>query len=316
MATPKQCIEDYRAALERYVGGAGEDALTSAYEIGRSFMAGGFGLLELAAVHHEAVSSMLQQGAGQDAAALVRAATDFFCECLSPFEISRRGLDEATAALRRLNELLEEDIKRVAHALHDQAGTILSSAGIELDLIARDVDPALRERLASARRLLDETGEQLRHFSHELRPTLLDDLGIGPALDYLAEGVEQRTGMQIKVRTKLLERPPAAVETALYRIVQEALNNTGRHAGASAAVTITMDWNGDAIRCRIADDGVGFDAQAVLADGRRGGMGLLGMRERAQAIGGSFEIRSAPGHGTTIEIVVPAQAGMPLGYRP
>lgn len=295
----------YYDALRGYIGGGGEDALSGAYELGRRALAEGLGILDVAALHQEAVSALLQEGTGDAPADVLRKAGDFLIESLSAFELRYRSVDEANAALRRLNELLEKEAKRIAHALHDQAGAILASAGIELDLAVRDLEEEDRARLAFIRRLIDETGEQLRHLSHELRPTILDDLGLRAALDFLAEGVRGRAGIAIELRGRLRERPPAAVETAVYRIVQEALNNVLLHAGEAATVKISMEAKQSTLHCAVSDDGGGFDLKAVLQGAGRHGLGLLGMRERAHAVGGTLLIESTPGHGTLIEVVVP-----------
>lgn len=221
-------------------------------------------------------------------------------------------MDEANAALRRLNELLEGEVGRIAHALHDQAGSILATATLELDLAARELVPGGQERLAGVRRLLDETGEQLRHLSHELRPTILDDLGLRPALEFLAQGMEQRTGLRIKVTGQARTRLPVGAEIAIYRIVHEALNNTVRHGGGTATVNIALEQGENHLRCVITDDGAGFDVEAVLAPGGKRGLGLLGMRERASAVGGSCLITSRPGAGTRVEVVVPLKFESPL----
>jgi signal transduction histidine kinase len=233
-------------------------------------------------------------------------AGSFLIESLSPFEISHRSVDEANAALRRLNETLETEVGRIAHALHDQAGSILATATLELDLAAKEL-PAGGQRLAGVRQLLDETGEQLRHLSHELRPTILDDLGLRPALEFLAQGFEQRAGLKVSVTGQLRGRLPVGAEIAIYRIAHEALNNAVRHGGGQTTVTILLEQHAQEIRCRIVDDGAGFDAAVLLAPGGKRGLGLLGMRERANAVGGRCDIRSVPGEGTAIELVVPLE---------
>src|SRR5207302_1332613 len=139
----------------------------------------------------------------------------------------------AEEALRGLNEALEEEIKRIAHALHDEAGQLLASVHIGLAEVARDLPPHTARRLDDVRGLLTKIEEQLRHLSHELRPTILDDLGLRPAIEFLADGVSRRTGLQITVEGVPGKRMPAPTETALYRIVQEALTNVTKHAQAS-----------------------------------------------------------------------------------
>jgi signal transduction histidine kinase len=214
---------------------------------------------------------------------------------------------DANAALRRLNEVLEAEIGRIGHELH-HAGSILATATLELDLAAKKLMPTGQHRLAAARRMLEETGEQLRRVSQGLRPTILDDLGLRPALEYLAQSFSERGDMQVSVNGQLAERLPLAAEIAIYRIVHEALGNTLRHARGPCTVRIVVEQQGGQCRCTVTDNGAGFDAEAVLADARRQALGLLGMRERANAVGGTCAINSAPGQGTVVEIMVPLAA--------
>jgi len=214
----------------------------------------------------------------------------------------------AEEALRRLNEALEEEVKRIAHALHDEAGQLLASVHIGLADVARDLPPHTSRRLDDVRGLLTKIEEQLRHLSHELRPTILDDLGLQPAIEFLADGVSRRTGLQIVVEGAPGKRMPAPTETALYRIVQEALTNVTKHAQASH-VTIRFVRDGRLLRCSIHDNGTGFDVLAVQA--RRGvrGLGLIGIQERLNAVGGTLNVASAPGKGAELIISVPVEAG-------
>jgi signal transduction histidine kinase len=311
MSLAERYAEEYREALQHFINGAGEAALSSAYEIGRKALANGLGILDLVSMHEKAVARMLSRKPQEEMAG------SFLLESLSPFEISHRSVDEANAALRRLNELLEGEVGRIAHALHDQAGSILATATLELDLAVRELLPAGHKRLAGVRRLLDETGEQLRHLSHELRPTILDDLGLRPALEFLAQGIEQRTGLRIRVTGQLRTRLPVAAEIAVYRIAHEALNNAVRHGGGVPDVMIALDQvagaqGAESLRCVISDDGAGFDVEAVLAPGGKRGLGLLGMRERASAVGGSCKVTSTPGKGTRIEVVVPLEPAVAI----
>jgi PAS domain S-box-containing protein len=213
----------------------------------------------------------------------------------------------AEAALHHLNEALEEEVKRIAHALHDEAGQLLASVHIGLAEVERDLPPHAAQRLGDVRALLDKIEEQLRHLSHELRPTILDDLGLIPALEFLAEGVSRRTGLQIVVEAAAGHRLPAPTETALYRIVQEALTNVTKHARATR-VSIALARRGRVLSCTIRDDGVGFDGPAVLA--RRGsrGLGLIGIQERLHAIGGALDLVAVPGSGTQLIISTPLEA--------
>lgn len=307
MTTQEQYAHDYATELEHLLEGAGEDALSGAYELGRKARAEGLGILDVIAFHQDATLRLLRDDpARRGPVAVLQGASSLLNEALSPFEMSFRAVDEANTALRGLNEMLEGEAKRIAHALHDQAASIVASATLQLDLAVGKLPAAAREQLALVRQQLDETGEQLRHLSHELRPTILDDLGLQAALGFLAEGFERRTRVRVHVRGALRERFPVTVETALYRIVQEALNNA--FAGASLNVVISLERTEHALLCVIADDGVGFDVAAVLAGRPKRGLGLLGMRERANSIGGLCRIRSVQREGTTIEVEVPLEA--------
>lgn len=196
----------------------------------------------------------------------------------------------------------EEEARRIAHELHDEAGQLLASLHIALDALAQRV-PDQGETLRDLHALLDRVEAQLRRLSRELRPTILDDIGLAPALEWLAEGVAGRSGLAISVDAPI-ERLPAPVETALYRIVQEALTNAVRHAGARK-VHIEVREEGFAVRAVVRDDGQGFDVEATL--GRRGdrGLGLIGMRERVEALDGDLAIVSGPGKGTDICVAIP-----------
>ena len=311
MNTTEQYSREYAAELDHLLDGAGEDALSGAYELGRKARADGLGILDVIAFHHDATLRVLREKNGRvEPGAFLQSASSLLNEALSPFEMSFRAVDEANTALRRLNEVLEGEAKRIAHALHDQAASIVASATLQLDLAVDQMPAGAREQLAIVRQQLDETGEQLRHLSHELRPTILDDLGLEAALGFLAEGFERRTRVRVHVRGTVRERFPAAVETALYRIVQEALNNA--FAGASLNVVVSLDRREHTLECVVADDGIGFNVAAVLGGRTKTGLGLLGMRERANAIGGACRIRSAPREGTTIEVTVPIEAALPL----
>jgi signal transduction histidine kinase len=144
----------------------------------------------------------------------------------------------------------------------------------------------------------------MRHLTHEIRPTVLDDLGLLAAIEFLREGVESRSDLRVLVEGPVAERYPQSIETAVYRIVQEALNNVVKHAAASQVV-VRLTTEGERLVCAIRDDGVGFDfARLATASGERG-FGLPGMRERLLQVRGTLEVRSAPGQGTEITVSIP-----------
>ncbi|HSB68023.1 MAG TPA: GAF domain-containing sensor histidine kinase [Candidatus Methylomirabilis sp.] len=212
--------------------------------------------------------------------------------------------DRLRALASGILQAREEEARRIAHELHDEAGQLLASVHIALDELAGQVP----ERAATFRDLhglLDRVEGQLRRLSREIRPSILDDLGLGPALEWLAQGVAERTGLAISVAGPERRLSPA-VETALYRVVQEALTNAGRHARARK-VGIEIRAEGPTVRATVQDDGQGFDVGAALA--RRGdrGLGLIGMRERVEALGGALNIVSAPGTGTRLSVSIPAE---------
>jgi signal transduction histidine kinase len=218
--------------------------------------------------------------------------------------MTHRGYREAVTGLRHVNESLEQEIKRIAHALHDEAGQLLVSVHLALAELERDSLPAARPGFRRVQGQLEQIEYQLRHLSHELRPTVLDDLGWLAAIEFLADGVSKRAQLPIHVHSSVSGRLPPAIETALYRAVQEALTNASRHARASC-VRIEVEREVDTLRCVISDDGIGFDI--ALCDGG-GGLGLKGMRERLAAVGGSVQISSAPGEGTRIRLRLPMES--------
>lgn len=214
----------------------------------------------------------------------------------------------AEQALLSLNERLEEEAKRIAHALHDEAGQLLSSVHLALEEFAHELPPKARERLDPVKNLLRQIEEELRRLSHELRPTILDDLGLLPAIEFLAGRVGKRNGIVVTVQGSTEGRLAAPAETTLYRSVQEALTNIVRHARATC-VHIEIRREEGAIHCSIRDDGAGFEVSAVLSRRGQRGLGLTGIRERAGALGGTLAIRSAPGKGTELLIAIPTGTG-------
>ena len=301
--------EDYASALADYLASGDEALLKRAYEMGREALARGGGVLEVAALHYEALAWIRAwKPAQEDDAARRERVQAFFLDCLSPFEIAHRGFLEANAALRRINEALENEARRIAHALHDQAGPLLVAAHIAVENLGRDLPPEARGQLDGIRQHLDRIEDQLRRLSHELRPTLLDHLGLGPAVRSLAEGISTRSGVRIEVLGFPEERLPPGVETALYRIIQEALTNVSRHARAGRA-EVRLARQPRKVLCSISDDGDGFESSpGSLTAGGGGGLGLIGIRERLGVLGGALEIDSRPGGGTELKVTIPLEA--------
>lgn len=208
--------------------------------------------------------------------------------------------DEAVRGWQHVNDTLEQDIKRIAHALHDESGQLLVSVHLQLAQLARS-QPLVSAQLNACQKLLGQVERQLRNLSHELHPLLLDDLGWLPAIEFLAASVAARGHVPVEVRSSLKARLPPPVEIALYRVVQEGLANAARHAHASR-IRVEIVRSRDCLQGVIADDGVGFDVAECL---RRGGLGLQGMRARLAALGGSLQLLSVPGHGAELRFQVP-----------
>lgn len=296
---------DYRAGLGAYLADGGEPALGRAYELGRTALKDEINLLELLAIHHEALASLVAQpGSRRDALHQLNAARDFVTEAISPFEMTHRGFREANQALHRINERLESEARRIAHVIHDDAGALLVTVHLAFKELERELSPEAKQQLRRVRAQLNELEQHLRHLSHELRPTILDDLGLLPALCFLAQGISARNGLRVEVHSEELRPLSPTVQTVLYRIVQEALANVVRHSRATHA-TVSLRADGPAVLCSIRDDGVGIRNGSGTHPERTHGLGLLGIRDRLDALGGTLQIHSDPGQGTELRISVP-----------
>lgn len=206
-------------------------------------------------------------------------------------------LEQSRQALRQLSsnivEAREEERRRIARELHDDLGQRLTALKMELSDLAHATERAdHRERLGGVLTMLDETLSSLRRISSDLRPLMLDDLGLNAAIEWLARDVARR--MDIAVTTHLRETETTLddrIATHLFRMVQEALTNVVRHARARN-VGITLAHEADDIVLTVQDDGIGYPQRALQ---REGSYGLLGMRERAGLLGGHVEIHNTPG---------------------
>jgi two-component system, NarL family, sensor histidine kinase UhpB len=304
---PKQWRAEFAMALQEHLAGGEEAALLSAYELGRKALADGLGVLEVASLLYEALlGSCADARTPEESARMMKTAEDFMLECLSPFEMAHRGVREANTALRGLNELLEEQTRRISHQLHDGAGQLLVSVYLALDELGHAA-PAERPRVQEIRELLDKVEDQLRRLSHELRPTMLDDLGLGPALEFLASRVSARSGLVVAIEGVPPQRLAPRVEVVLYRVVQEALTNASKHSRA-AHVFVRVERETRRISCSIRDDGVGFDVAAVMARAGSQGIGLIGIRERLAPLGGTLQVVSAPGRGSELLVTIPGDS--------
>ncbi len=203
---------------------------------------------------------------------------------------------------RRLLTIQETERRSLARELHDEIGQALTATKINLQALERFPDPAtLGSRLRDANSIVERAIEQVRSLSLKLRPPLLDDLGLPAALRWLLDQHARRSGLRVQFVSDPFEgRLAAEVETAGFRIVQQALTNVEKHAG-TRAVTVELRRVGDALHLHVRDDGRGFDVPAAHARAVHGGsLGLLSMEERAALAGGGIEWTSAPGRGTDV----------------
>ena len=198
----------------------------------------------------------------------------------------------------------EEERKRIARELHDDTAQALTSVLVRLRLLERSAgDERLRAGITELRDLTGDTLEGVRRMAIDLRPPMLDDLGLEAALQAFVQDFSHRWPVKAKFTGGRLGRLPLDVELVLYRIVQEALSNVAKHANASR-VEARLTRRGRSLRLVIEDDGCGFDVEAAKSS-RGSGLGLFGMEERLALIGGSVRVESAVGRGTRISVEAP-----------
>ncbi|MCS7089250.1 MAG: response regulator [Verrucomicrobiota bacterium] len=210
------------------------------------------------------------------------------------------------ALARNLEATREEERTRIAREIHDELGQMLTKLKMDLAWVQRKAtvvaDPVCEAKIQSMLALVDQTVQTVRRISSELRPGLLDTLGLPAAVEAEVNDFQTRTGIACELR---IDFPPIAVErhiaTALYRILQESLTNITRHARASK-VSVRLEFQRTDLVLEISDNGRGASPKELQ---RPGCFGLLGMRERAHALGGDFCLESQPGHGTRVQVRIP-----------
>ncbi|MBK8988719.1 MAG: HAMP domain-containing protein [Chloroflexi bacterium] len=223
---------------------------------------------------------------------------------LSRAEQERAERDQLRSQLlEKVIAAQEEERRRIARELHDETGQSLTSLMVHLQMVNQQCPlPETREQLDGVRTLLAQTLDNVHNLALELRPSVLDDLGLAAALRRYVRDYQARYPLEVDLEVMgLAERLPQGVETAVYRIIQESLTNIARHAQATTA-SVLLEQRGGRLRAIVEDDGVGFDPAAVNGSGR---LGLYGMRERAELLNGTLTIESEPGQGTSIFIEVP-----------
>jgi signal transduction histidine kinase len=231
----------------------------------------------------------------------LRLAETFAARAAVAVELSQRV---ARDAVRRVVEAQELERRRLARELHDETGQALTSILLGLKpLEAALADEESRTALAELREHVVAALQDVRRLAVELRPAVLDDFGLVPALERLTDAFAEQTNIRVDLHSALGEtRLPTEVETALYRVVQESFTNILKHANAQN-VSVSLTRRDSGVAAVIEDDGNGFDPRT----GREGGIGLLGMRERLALLDGRLEVESRPGAGTTVVAEVPVR---------
>jgi signal transduction histidine kinase len=232
----------------------------------------------------------------------------------------QRLFNEAQAMQENLRDLSnkilytqEEERRRISRELHDEVGQSLTAISVTLATLKNNGATA---KLAGAQRLLRETMETVHDFARELRPALLDELGLLPALRSYLKAFAGRTGMRVHFHgNPVAEKLANQKKTVLFRIAQECLTNVCKHARASqVAVAIRKFQNG--VCMEITDDGRSFKTGAATSARSRGRLGLLGMQERVRLVNGQFAIKPQPGKGTTVRVVIPFETARTARFRP
>ncbi|MEO6066573.1 MAG: sensor histidine kinase [Gemmatimonadota bacterium] len=217
-------------------------------------------------------------------------------------------VDEQRGGIERLSQRMliqhEEERRRLSRELHDETAQVLSAVKMQLGVLAESLAEGERARLMRAQDLLDEGIRGIRHVTDALRPSLLDDLGLVPALRSLVEGFRTRSELTVELKiAALLPKLTEEAELALFRALQEGLSNVAQHAAASH-VRVELQVRGDAVELEVEDDGRGMAIEDLPLLEREGHMGIAGMRERIHAVNGSVELRNAS-RGTVLRVTVP-----------
>jgi signal transduction histidine kinase len=233
-------------------------------------------------------------------------------------EQSRYMQEQLRLLSRQLLLAQEEERKMISRELHDQIAQTLTGINVRLASLKTEAmvnTKGLQKKITSTQRLVEKSVDIVHRFARELRPTVLDDLGLIPALHSFMKSFAKRTGVRASlIAFAAVEQLDTARRTVLFRVAQEALTNVGRHAQASR-VEVSIQKLPNRICMKIKDDGKSFQVQRMLHAKGNKHLGLLGMRERLEMIGGSLGVESAPGKGTTICAQIPPGNGRARGER-
>jgi signal transduction histidine kinase len=258
--------------------------------------------IELAAANRQLKQEIVRRRAGEEA---LKKSQQHYRRLLDQ---SRHQQEQLRQLARQILSALEEERKKISRELHDEIAQTLTGINVHLATLAKEAavnTTGLKKTISRTQRLVEKSVNIVHRFARELRPTLLDDLGLIPALHSFMKDFTKRTGVHIRFTASAgLEGLDSARRTVLYRVAQSALTNVAQHAQASR-VKVSIRKLQDAIRMEIHDNGKSFQVERVLFAKRHKRLGLLGMRERVEMVGGSFGVESAPGKGTTIRAQIP-----------
>ncbi len=263
---------------------------------------------ELAASNTELQNEIVQRKAVEDS---LRTSETTTSRLLAK---SRQMQEELRLLSHRLLSAQEEERKRISRELHDVIGQTLAGINLQLATLKSQTTANAKElhrKVAITQRLVEKSVAIVHRFARDLRPAVLDDLGLIPALHAHLKAFMEETGVRVAFTAFAgVERQDSSVRTVLYRVVQEALTNVARHAKASLA-SVRIVNRKSTLEMEVEDNGEGFQVEGVLFAKTSEHLGLLGMRERVEMVGGTFCVDSAPGKPTTIHVAIPQNQTVP-----
>jgi signal transduction histidine kinase len=264
--------------------------------------------VELAATNRHLKKEIVRRRAAEKA---LRKSKQHYSQLLGQ---SRRMEEQLRRLSRQILSAQEEERRRISRDLHDEIAQVLTGINLHLATLKKEATTNTRDlkrKIAHTQRLVEKSVDIVHQFAGQLRPPALDDLGLIPALHSYMKDFAKRTGLSVRFTSFTrgrIEQLGSAKRTVLYRIAQEALVNVAKHAQASL-VKVRIQKLRRVLRLEVKDNGKSFEVQSVLSTKRNKGLGLLGMRERVEMVGGRFAVESAPGKGTTIRAEIPFANG-------
>ena len=304
---------EWRAVFGAYLNGTPDSRRAGAELLARQALRAGGSLTEFVDDVMSTIADAVRSADGPaQVDRVLDASQSFVRDSVSPYDNERRAAIDSGQGLRVQNDRLEERVRRIAHEIHDSSAQFLASVHTELHRASEHASAEMAPRLQRIHLLLNQVESDLHRFSHELRPTILDDLGLVPALHELSRSVNRENGMVIAVEGPPDGRYSPAVEIALYRTVQDALSGVER-SGRARRVKVKVETNETEIRCSIIDDPSRTGRSSTRSSMTRSsmiepGLGLVGIRERLAALGGSLSYENiADGRGSRLVASIPLE---------